>query len=173
MAELNYNVNPNEMEDSFEAVPAGEYLVVIESSDFIDTKAGTGKILKLTYQILDGRFKGQKIFENLNLQNPNKQAEQISRKALNSIGIAVGVPSIQDSAQLHNIPLKLNVTVQDTDDYGKQNRIKKHMAVNLSEPAKPQEAAQGAQAWGDAKPISNTPDSQMPPAPAQRAWEKK
>jgi len=153
MAELNYEVNKKELETSIEAVPAGEYIVIIESSDYVQNKQGTGMILKLVYQIIDGPFKGKKIFENLNLENVNKQAEEISRKALNSIGVATGVAKIQDSAQLHNIPMKLEVTVRNTDDYGKQNNIKKHLPMNGggNVPVPPTEAAPSGEASADKK----------------------
>lgn len=126
MAQINYNVDENDLEQSVEAVPAGGYIAVIESSEYVSTKENTGKILKLTYQIIDGQMKGRKIFENLNLENKNKQAEQIARRTLNSIGVATGIKEIKDSAMLHNIPMNLDVTVKENPEYGRQNRIKKH-----------------------------------------------
>ncbi len=137
MAQLGYTADPNQPEESFEIVPAGEYLAVIEDSDYTPNKQGTGMILKLTYQIIDGEFKGRKIFENLNLQHENQQAAQIAQRALNSICLAVGVQHVQDSAQLHNIPMLLDVSVKEDTTYGKQNRIKKHLPAggNQSAPA--------------------------------------
>ena len=130
MSELNYTSNPEELETSFEPVPAGEYPVIIEDSDYIDNKNGTGKILKLTYNVIDGPLKGRKLFENLNLENASSTAEQIARKALNSICVAVGVAHIQDSIQLHGIPFKIDVRVKDDPTYGIQNQIRKHIALS-------------------------------------------
>lgn len=130
MAQLGYTADPNQPEESFEIVPAGEYTTIIEASDYTPNKQGTGMILKLTYQIIDGEFKGRKIFENLNLQNENAQATQIAQRALNSICLAVGVQHVQDSAQLHGIPLIIDVSVKEDAIYGKQNKIKKHIPVS-------------------------------------------
>ena len=130
MAQLGYTADPNQPEESFDIVPAGEYTTIIEASDYTPNKQGTGMILKLTYQIIDGEFKGRKIFENLNLQNENAQAAQIAQRALNSICLAVGVQHVQDSGQLHGIPLILDVSVKEDPTYGKQNRIKKHIPVS-------------------------------------------
>ena len=135
MAELNYKVDEKDTEQSFDPVPAGEYLVIIENSDFMENKQATGQMLKLTYQIIDGPFKGRKLFNNLNLVNTSKQAEQIARQTLNSIGVACGVLHIKDSAQLHNIPIKVDVGVKDDATYGLQNRIKKHKALDGAAPA--------------------------------------
>lgn len=130
MAQLGYTADPNQPEESFDIVPAGEYTTIIEASDYTPNKQGTGMILKLTYQIIDGEFKGRKIFENLNLQNENAQAAQIAQRALNSICLAVGVQHVQDSAQLHGIPLIIDVSVKEDPTYGKQNRIKKHLPAS-------------------------------------------
>lgn len=127
MSQLNYKVNPKELEESYDALPAGEYLAVIEKSDYVSTKAGTGMILRLTYQIIDGPLKGRKLFENLNLENPSTQAQQIAIRTLNSIGVATGVMEIEDSSLLHNIPMKINVKVKDDAVYGKGNLIKDHL----------------------------------------------
>lgn len=127
MAELNYKVNPDEQEKDFSPVPVGLYPVVIEGSDYTENKDKTGMILKLTYQIIDGKFKGQKLFENLNLHNKSQQAEEISRRSLNSIGIAVGVTDLRDSSLLHDIPLNVDVGIKESPEYGVQNKIKKHL----------------------------------------------
>ena len=130
MAELGYTVDQNDLQQTFDPVPAGEYVAVIEDSDYIENKAGTGRMLKLTIQIIDGPMAGRKIFENLNLENVNKQAEQIARQTLNSIGVATGVLQIKDSAQLHNIPMLIDVRIKESEAYGKQNSVKKYLPAN-------------------------------------------
>ena len=137
MAELNYQVNtdPKEQEQSFDPLPAGEYVVVVTDSDYLDNKKGTGRMLRLVYQVIEGPFKERKLFENLNLEHENQQAATIARKALNSIGMAVGVIDLKDSAQLHNIPLRLDVGIKPSEEYGPQNRIKKHLPYKDDAPA--------------------------------------
>jgi len=160
MANLNHTVNPDEIEGDFEALPAGEYLAVIENSLIADTKSGSGKMLKLTYQVIDGVFRGKKIFENLNIINSNLQAQEIAKKTLNSIGVACGVSQITDSEQLHNIPLIIDVVVKEDDQYGRQNRIKKHIAVKEGD-----EPAQSSAPKEAKKPAATTT--------GKKPWEKK
>ena len=162
MAELNYQINPDEVESSFDPVPAGEYIAIIESSDYVDNKQNTGKILKLTYQIIDGQMKGRKIFNNLNLENKSQQAAEIARKSLNSIGLATGVAVIKDSSQLHNIPMKIDVGVKEDEVYGLQNRIKKHSRIGG------QEAVLAAQPEGAKSPEAAKPNGAKPSKP----WER-
>ena len=140
MAQLggNYVPDPNETEESFDIVPVGEYIAVICASDYKANKKGTGMILSLTYEIIDGEFKGRKIFENLNLENENAVASQIAKKSLNSICLACGVQTVQDSAQLHGIPMLLDVGVKAAQgDYDAQNKIKKHLPASGQAPQAP------------------------------------
>ena len=131
MAELNYAIDHEDAnENQFDPIPAGEYIAIIEDSDYVENKKGTGMMLKLTYQIIDGPMKGKKLFENLNLEHPNVQAVQIARRTLNAIGIACGVSHVADSAQLHNIPMKLDVRMKDSEEYGMQNIIRKHLPAS-------------------------------------------
>lgn len=132
MAELGYTPDYNQPEESFEIVPAGEYICIIAESDYAPNKKNTGMILKLTWEVIDGPLKERKIFENLNLQHENAQAAVIGQKALNSICIAAGIQHVQDSAQLHGIPMILDISVKDDPTYGKQNQIKKHLPYQKS-----------------------------------------
>jgi hypothetical protein len=142
MAELNYQADVNDTkENQFDPVPAAIYTVVVEDSDYADNKNQTGRILKITYQIIDGPMKGKKIFENLNLENESAQAEQISRRALNALCVACDVTNLKDSAMLHNIPLKIDVGIKppvmakdaagnEYEQYPMGNKIKKHLPLD-------------------------------------------
>jgi hypothetical protein len=141
MAELNYQPDFDDAkEQSFEPVPAGEYIAVIENSDYLPNSQDTGSMLKLTYQIIDGPMKGKKLFENLNLENKNQQAEQIARRALNAICLACNIQGeLKDSAQAHNIPIKIVVGVRPDNRPGMkgqiQNNIKKHLPLKEDQTA--------------------------------------
>jgi len=130
MSQFNHQADVNDaQENQFDPVPAGEYLAVITESSYDSNKDNTGKILKLVYQILEGPFKDRKIFENLNIENRSQQAVAISKRALNAICVATGVLTIQDSSQLHSIPLLIDVGIRESDQYGKQNTIRKHLSA--------------------------------------------
>jgi len=135
MAQLDYNQQTDELEKDFTAVPAGEYIAVITESDYVPNKAGTGMNLKLTYEIIDGEFKGSKLFENLSLEHEKHQTAVIAQQAFNSIKLACGVQAVQDSCQLHNIPMLLDVKYKEGSDF--PNSIKKHLPVNGAAQPKP------------------------------------
>ena len=132
MAELNYQkqVQDNEREESFDALPAGLYPCVIEESDYKPNKKGTGMILVLKYGIIDGPFKGRKFFENLNLQNSNPQAAVIAQKAFNSLKEAVGLIEVHDSCELHARPLVVEMSCKvDKETNENKNSVKKHLPI--------------------------------------------
>jgi hypothetical protein len=158
MANLNFNVNSDDLEDVIEAVPAGEYKVIISNSDYKVNSKSTGMNLQLEYEIVEGNFKGRKIFENLCLEHEKEQTAAIARKKLNSIGVAVGVTDIKDSRQLHNIPLIVDVKVKNSEEYGMQNDIKKHLPLNSN----------GTQ--NSNPPIQNGSEDS---APKKNPWEKR
>jgi len=127
MAELNFNTANEEEMDDFSVVPIGDYNVQIVKSEMKDTKAGDGKRLNFQFKILDGEYKGRILFAGLNLVNSNPQAVEISRKELTSITKACDKTSIQDSGELHNIPLTVSVKIKPANgNYSEQNQITKY-----------------------------------------------
>jgi hypothetical protein len=173
MAELNHTVDPNQTEQNFDPIPAGEYFAVIESSNRKETNNSTGEMLVLCYQIIDGNFKGRKIFNNLMLEykddylnslpedekKKKTQSLQIASNVLNSIGVATGIQTIKDSSQIHNIPIKINVGVKEDPVYGKQNTIKTHTAMGKSVP----ESTPNSNSTQEAEAVSAAPGDRKKP----------
>ncbi len=111
--------NAAEVEPSapMEVLPAGEYPAAMVASDMKPTKNAGGEFLECTFQVLDGEYKGRKLWSRLNLVNANQQAVDIARRELSAICHATGVMQIQDSVQLHDRPLIVVVKVtKDKND---------------------------------------------------------
>lgn len=171
MAQIgNYVADASNVEGEVEIIPAGEYPAIITESDYVPTKSGNGMILKLTWTIIDGEYKGRKVFENLNLANQNPQAVQIAKAAFNSILFAVGLQGVQDSAQLHNKPVLIKVKVKpETAEYSAKNEVKKHTAMSGAAPTG------GAPQFTPGQPATPSvpPTGGAAGAPAKkRAWEQ-
>lgn len=123
MANINFNAQNVEPDAGFSLIPAGVYTAQITDSKIYPTKAGTGTILELTFQILEGQYHNRLVWARINIQNQNQTAEQIGQKQLSSICHAVHVMQLQDSTQLHNKPLRIRVKVKPDDGYGEKNEI--------------------------------------------------
>lgn len=137
MSQLNFNAAAVEPKKAFDLVPAGQYVAMITESEVKPNKAGTGQMLKLTFQLVEPPFAGRKVFANLNVQHTNQQAEQIAQAELSAICHAVGVLQLADSAQLHNRPLRIKVGIRkdSTGTYEDQNVIRGYEAVGQSSAA--------------------------------------
>ena len=140
--------NPNNYEEtkSFEPIPKGKYVAMITDSEKRDTRDETlfmfngekvkAWYLKLTFEIIDGPYKGRLIWTNLNLVNKNPEAVAISEKNLASICRAVGHSEpLQDSTQLHNKPLKIKVDIRPPKDgYDASNNVKGYFPATDAPP---------------------------------------
>lgn len=134
----------------FDAIPAGNYLAVITASEWKTTKNADGRYLKLTFQLLEGQFKGRNLWVNLNLENKSEQAVNIAKANLSAICRAVGVPHPKDSQELHTLPMVLKVKQKIREDNGElSNEVRgflaKGKAGKKEEPA--EQAATGKPPW--------------------------
>lgn len=106
MASINGMYNPEaEASKDFAPIPTGEYLVVIDESDMDSDDGGERESLKLVHSIVDGEFKGRKIWHYLKFKNPSQQAVDIANREFASIREATGVTNPTKSEQLHFKPM--------------------------------------------------------------------
>lgn len=111
-------------------IPADWYEAVIVSREEKTTKAGTGSYLELTIEIVSGAFKGRKVWDRLNLKNPNSTAVEIAQRSLSSICRSVGVNNPKDSIELLDKPLMVKVAVSPASNgYEASNNVKGYEAT--------------------------------------------
>lgn len=129
MATLNFNANEVEPSVGIDALPAGKYQAVIIESEMKPTKNGSGQYLELAFEVIEGDYRGHKVWARLNLENQNTQAVQIARSDLSAICRAVNVPQPRDSVELHNLPLTITVRCKRNVETGEiSNEIKGYAA---------------------------------------------
>lgn len=150
MANLNFNANDVEPTTPFEPIPNDKYRAMVIESEIKPTKNGTGHYLQLVWEVLDGDFKGRRIWDRLNISNQNKQAEEIAQRTLSAICRAVGVMQVRDSQQLHQKPAYIKVVVKQDTGYEPRNDIKGYEPVDGAASIAPAPAAApaaSAPAW--------------------------
>lgn len=126
MALLDETFNRSELpasENNFEALPAGWYTARITEAEVKATKAGTGKYIKIRYDILGPTHQGRAVFGNLNVRNPNPQAEKIGRQQLNELMGSIGLETFSDTDQLIGAPLQIKLKVRESEEYGNSNDV--------------------------------------------------
>lgn len=166
MSQLTFDATNHETLGSYDALPAGWYNAAIDASEMKATKDGTGAYLQLSFKILDGFANGRKVFARLNLQNSNPTAQEIAYKTLSSIMHATGQLRINDSQELHAIPMKIKLKVRAGDEkYEASNDITAYDNVNSNHEMAQAPVQQNAPATG-----SWNAAPQAPQAPQGGAW---
>lgn len=171
MANIAGMYDPNaepEAPREYTLLPPGDYVVQIVESDIVPTKSGGGQMLKLTMDILEGEATGRKLWDNLNLVNPNAQAVEIAQRALNQITHAVNRIGASNSEDLHFIPLIAVVKVEPAKNgYPASNKIGGYKAAG-SAPARP-----AAHPQAQAQPQRQaSPPTAAKPATAAPPWRR-
>jgi len=165
----NVEGNKDQMGD-FSPIPGGKYPAQIMKSEYKATKAKTGHYLECQLVILEGEYRGRMLFERLNLDNPNPVAVEIANKTLNTICHACGKIGVQDSEELHGIPLTVTVIKKEaTETQPAGNDIKFYESIGSG--------IMTAGAPADSAPpwvTESLPDTEVEaPAPAGKLpWEK-
>jgi hypothetical protein len=174
MAQFNFDASQVAPQQSSGPLPAGVYLAHITDSDVQPLKSGNGEGLKLAFEIIDGQFKGRKVWENLNIRHTSEDTQRIAQSQLSALCHAVNVIKLMDTAALHFKPVRINVTVREAvGQYKASNNIKGYEAAGggisapTAAPAAPQAPAPVAEApaWPTAE--QEATKSKTP------AWAKK
>ncbi len=113
----------------FDPLPAGKYIAEVSNSDMRPNNKGTGEYLWLEFTVLDGPYATRKVWAQLNLINPSQQAVEIAQRELLALCRAVGKLRVQDSVELHGIPLEVNVKIKNDPEYGASNVIRGYKEI--------------------------------------------
>lgn len=173
MPDLNFNANEWEPTKSFDPIPADWYTVIITDSKLKPTNAGDGEYLELTLQVVEGPHQNRLLWDRLNLVNPNEKAVQIAKGTLSAICRSVGKMGIQQSEELHNLPLRAKVIVENRADTGEPaNKVKGYKSIQ-GEPAASEPAQRPAPSGPAKKPEPVTTGRQNGGGKAPAPWAKK
>ena len=131
MASLNGNFNARTVPPAAprDMIPPAKYVMQIVKSERKPTRGGDGEFIQLELDILDGEFKGRKVWDMLNKWNPNPQTVKIADETLSAICHATGVLDLSDTEQLHFRPMLVKVVV-DPGGPDKKNPQKIHEPSN-------------------------------------------
>ena len=127
MADLNFTFNADEYteEDIFTPLPEGWYDAYIAASEVRENNNKTGYYTKLTFQVIGEKYRGRILFGYINHIHQNDKVQAIGRQQLSSICKATGQLVIEDSSQLHGIPMQIKVKIRPAEgNYSSSNEVK-------------------------------------------------
>jgi hypothetical protein len=112
---------------SFEAFPAGDYNLIV--SDITDGPFGNGSGHKvdITFEVVDGEYKGRKLFDLIALVHTNPEWAQGTQARLDALCAVAGFPALEAFSQLLNTMVHAKVFIEKdkTGEYDPKNKIDK------------------------------------------------
>lgn len=132
MATLNFNASAIDTA-SHDPIPAGTYEAVITATEIKPTRSANGTGINITFEILSGGAKGRKVWEWINYQHPNQEAQRIGQQTLATICKVLGIAQLNETEQLHNVPLMITVGLDRND--ATRNVIRGYAAKSSSQAA--------------------------------------
>lgn len=130
MANFNYQVTVEQVqttnENDFRPIPAGKYNMYIEEVSINETKAGTGKYLRIKLRVAEGQpYSNRIVWTYINFQNTNPVAERIGQQKLNQLLLSCGFHAIRDTDELLNREVSAQVVVREASNgYEASNDVK-------------------------------------------------
>jgi len=114
-----------------DALPAGEYVAALVKSDRVEAKSGNGNAyINCEFEVQDGEKQGRRFWTLLNLWNNNSTAVDIAQRELNSMMHACGKLRVEDTEELHGIPMLVKLKVKTDAQYGDKNEVASYKPMN-------------------------------------------
>jgi hypothetical protein len=161
-----FDANEVPEDTGFEVMPKADYPAIAVESEMKPTKAGTGQYLQAVFEVLDGKYKGRKLWRRMNIQNPNSTAQDIGQRELAEWCKACNNPRPNDSAELHNIPVLLSVDTELDDRKREVNVIKKISPINGA--GQQTQQSREPRAFSSARDAARETDNSYSPAAASK-----
>jgi hypothetical protein len=113
---------------SFDPIPAGDYAVMVEDAQIVNTKNLTGKMLKLKLQVMGGKYDRRVIFDQIILRHDSEKAVTIGRQRLAQLCKGANVAG-KDTAELLGKTVVAAVKIREQAGYDPQNEVKEYKAA--------------------------------------------
>lgn len=121
MAIINLDFDLEDVQSSYEAMPAGNYEARIAEAELTNAKSSGAPMVKVVWEISDGEFAGRKVFDNVVLNVPWKVKQYAE-----VVGIESGSELDTDAFVGSEAIIELSVEEYQGEP---RNRIKKVVSV--------------------------------------------
>jgi hypothetical protein len=150
----------------FEVIPEGtEVRLKCTEAEDKETKTG-GEMVACTFQVVEGQYKGRKIWTNFNTVNKSEKAQEFGRRMLSGWARACGKPNAKSTDDLLEKPFwcKLGIEV-GTGSYKDKNTIASFLMPEGAAAPAPKSEPKAAPEAAAEKP-EPTPAKEKTPTPA-------
>ena len=123
------------VDNDFQPLPDGEYLMSIDYAEIMETKSGRGEHIKLELVVLespDGANQNRRVFQYHMIRHDNEATQRIGREYIEELARAIGLSepiNIQDTNQFSNQAVRARLkTKKGSGDYGDSNEVDRYFA---------------------------------------------
>jgi hypothetical protein len=160
---INFKASDHEPLAPRTAYPAGVYVGRAIKSEKKPNNAQNGELIAWEFEFLaPAHVAGKIYYENMNIVNQNPTAVEIANRALSSLCHATGVMDLQNTDQLLNIPIGINLGINKKSGEQTLRGFLKAAECTPDKLVKPGAVVPGAAGGG----FAGAPPQQAPPA----AW---
>ena len=129
------SADARKVDNDFQPLPDGEYLMSIDYAEIMETKSGRGEHLKLELVVLespDGANQNRRVFQYHMIRHDNEATQRIGREYIEELARAIGLSepiNIQDTNQFSNQAVRARLkTKKGSGDYGDSNEVDRYFA---------------------------------------------
>ena len=148
---LGFETTQYKPSEGYTPLPAGEYPVRVSNTEKLENKKGNGHQLKVTFDVLDGDFKGRKIFNSFNLWHDSEKTRDIAREQFSGLIKAIGINPPRNHEEVRDGKVIIRLVVESDPQYGDSNNVKGYKPLEGVAPAaaaeKPAQAASSGKPW--------------------------
>ena len=110
---------------SFEPIPDGKYVALIEESEVKTNRAGDGTYLNLRWRVVQGDYTNRVVFQNITLTHAVEKWQKAGEEDLQRLCDCLGMSAWpKDSNQLHEMPCLISVYIREQEGYKPDNKVK-------------------------------------------------
>jgi hypothetical protein len=125
--------------NSWDPLPAGEYVAQIVEASVQQPKSGDGHYLALTWKIGEGSFEGRQVWHRITFAHSNEQAQTIGRKTLKDLCVALDVNEQVNNADVFLFrPARIRLGIEKDKQglYPDKNKVSRILPLEfrLAEP---------------------------------------
>ena len=139
---------------SYEPIPEGVYTMMVANAERRQTKAGTGLMLVLNLDVVDGPYAGRKFWKNINIKNPNPETERRGLEEYVTLTMLCGLDpnNTKSSSMVIGNTFPVKTKVEPRKDNGQlENKLffnapKQAANLHVARPSAPQATAAQMQA---------------------------
>lgn len=166
MAFIDFNAQQVPEDTGPEPLPAGDYLIYVESSELRQEDDGTQKLSMVAKVIQPEHFAGRTLFPSFTMYSSNTSHVQTGQRLLALVCRAVGVIHPRDSEELHDKPFWTRVVPKASSSGKVYSNMTTFWSTASQAPPPPKTAPRAPVAPAPAHP------ARTGYAPPQQAWQQ-